>query len=124
MSVSPGTYNFTLQRRADYSLVLQLKGSNDAAINLTGATVEAQAWNKQRSTKYADFAIAYKIAENLSVQGLLFVGLDVIGNKVTEINITSPTCVKEIEGEYDINICGILLDAIEKRLNYGNIYDT
>lgn len=59
MSVSPGTYNFTLQRRADYSLVLQLKDGNDAAIDLTGATVEAQAWNKQRSTKYADFAVAY-----------------------------------------------------------------
>ena len=36
---------------------MQLKGSNDAAIDLTGATVEAQAWNKQRSTKYA--AVAY-----------------------------------------------------------------
>ena len=59
MSVSPGTYNFTLQRRADYSLVLQLKDGNDAAINLTGATVEAQAWDKRRNTKYADFAVAY-----------------------------------------------------------------
>lgn len=64
----------------------------------------------------SDFEIANKIAANLSAQGLLFVGLDVIGNKVTEINITSPTCVKEIEGAYDINICGILFDAIEKRL--------
>jgi len=59
MSVSPGTYNFTLQRRADYSLVLQLKGGDDAAINLTGSTVAAQAWNRQRSKKYADFAVAY-----------------------------------------------------------------
>ena len=59
MSVSPGTYNFTLQRRADYSLALQFKGSNDVAVNLTGSTVSAQAWDKQRSTKYADFAVAY-----------------------------------------------------------------
>lgn len=59
MSVSPGTYNFSIQRRSDYSLVLRLKGSDDAAINLTGATVAAQAWNKQRSKKYADFAVAY-----------------------------------------------------------------
>lgn len=64
----------------------------------------------------SDFAIANKIAANLSSQGLLVVGLDVIGSKVTEINITSPTCVKEIESAYDINICGILFDAIEKRL--------
>lgn len=64
MSVSPGTYNFTLQRRADYSLVLQLKDSDDAAIDLTGATVAAQAWNKQRSKKYADFAVAYTDRED------------------------------------------------------------
>lgn len=59
MSVSPGTYNFTLQRRADYSLALQLKGGNDVAVDLTGSTVAAQAWNKPRSTKYADFAVTY-----------------------------------------------------------------
>ena len=59
MSVSPGTYNFTLQRRADYSLALQFKGGNDVAVDLTGSTVSAQAWNKQRSTKYADFAVVY-----------------------------------------------------------------
>jgi hypothetical protein len=59
MSVQPGTYNITLQRRADYSVLLQFKDSTDAAINLTGFTVYAQAWNKDRSTKYADFAVAY-----------------------------------------------------------------
>jgi len=59
MSVSPGTYNFTLQRRASYSLALQLKDGNNAAIDLTGATVAAQVWDESRSTKYADFAIAY-----------------------------------------------------------------
>lgn len=64
MSVSPGTYNFTLQRRADYSLVLQLKGGDDAAINLTGSTVAAQAWNKQRSKKYVDFAVVYPNRSN------------------------------------------------------------
>lgn len=59
MSVQPGTYNFTLQRRADYSLLLQFKDSTGTVINLTGYTVYAQAWDKTRSTKYADFAIAY-----------------------------------------------------------------
>lgn len=59
MSVSPGTYNFTLQRRADFSLSLQFKDSNDAAIDLTGSTVAAQAWSEKRTTKYADFAVAY-----------------------------------------------------------------
>ena len=59
MSVQPGTYNFTLQRAADYSVLLQFKDSTDTAIDLSGYTVYAQAWNKQRTKKSADFAIAY-----------------------------------------------------------------
>lgn len=59
MSVSPGTYNFTLQRRASFSLALQFKDSNSAAIDLTGSTVAAQAWSEKRTKKYADFAVAY-----------------------------------------------------------------
>lgn len=59
MSVQPGTYNFTLQRRADYSLLLQFKDSSDAVIDLTGYTAYAQAWNEGRTRKYADFAVAY-----------------------------------------------------------------
>ena len=59
MAVNPGTYNFTLQRRSDWSLILQFKDSSDTAINLTGYTVYAQAWDKARSTKYADFTVAY-----------------------------------------------------------------
>ena len=59
MAVQPGTYNITLQRRADYSVLLQFKDSSDAVIDLTGYTAYAQAWDKSRATKYADFAIAY-----------------------------------------------------------------
>jgi len=59
VAISPGTYNITLQRRADYSITLQFKDSNDAAIDLTGWSVAAQAWNQARSTKYADFAVTY-----------------------------------------------------------------
>ena len=59
MAVSPGTYNFVLQRRSDWSVILQFKDSNDAAIDLTGYTVYAQAWDKARSKKYADFTVAY-----------------------------------------------------------------
>ena len=59
MAVQPGTYNITLQRRADYSVLLQFKDSNDAVINLTGYTAYAQVWNEGRTTKYADFSIAY-----------------------------------------------------------------
>ena len=61
----------------------------------------------------SDLAVAQKIAPVLKEKGLLFVGLDVIGDKVTEINITSPTCVREIEAAYDIGILAKLFDAIE-----------
>ena len=59
MAVSPGTYNFTVQRRADHSVTLQFKDSNDAAFNLTGWTVAAQAWDRTRTTKHADFSVTY-----------------------------------------------------------------
>lgn len=59
MAISPGTYNISLQRRADYSVTLQFKDSESVAIDLTGWTATAQAWNKARSTKYADFSITY-----------------------------------------------------------------
>lgn len=59
MAVSPGTYDITLQRRADYSITLQFKDSTGKPINLTGWTVAAQVWNYNRTTKYADFTVAY-----------------------------------------------------------------
>ncbi len=59
MAVVPGSYSFTLQRRADYSLDLQFKDSSDAVIDLTGYTAYAQVWNEGRTTKYADFSVAY-----------------------------------------------------------------
>lgn len=59
MAIQPGTYNISLQRRADYSVALQFKDSTNTGINLTGWTVEAQAWNQARSKKYADFTVTY-----------------------------------------------------------------
>lgn len=64
----------------------------------------------------SDRALAEQVAPVAKANGILFVGLDVIGDKITEINITSPTCVREIEGAYDINIMAKLFDAIESRL--------
>ncbi|NTS77682.1 glutathione synthase [Catenovulum sp. SM1970] len=64
----------------------------------------------------SDRWIVEQLADTLKEKGLIFVGLDVIGDKLTEINVTSPTCVKEIEAAYDIDITGKLFDAIERRL--------
>jgi hypothetical protein len=59
MAVQPGTFNIKLQRRADYSVLLQFKDGNDAVIDLTAYTAYAQVWNEGRTTKYADFSITY-----------------------------------------------------------------
>lgn len=61
-----------------------------------------------------DWEIANAIAPTLKQKGLIFVGLDVIGDKVTEINVTSPTCIREIEAAFDVSITGKLMDAIER----------
>ena len=64
----------------------------------------------------SDWHIANTIGPTLKEKGLIFVGLDVIGDKVTEINVTSPTCIQEIDNAYGTNIAGKLMDAIEKRV--------
>ncbi|NVL31729.1 glutathione synthase, partial [Pseudomonas syringae pv. actinidiae] len=60
--------------------------------------------------------IAEQIGPTLREKGLLFVGLDVIGEHLTEINVTSPTCIREIDNAFGTNIGGLLMDAIEKKL--------
>ena len=59
MAITPGTYNMTVQRRADHNVQLVFKDSSSAAINLTGFTVAAQVWEETRTTKYADFSVTY-----------------------------------------------------------------
>jgi glutathione synthase len=52
----------------------------------------------------------------LKEKNLIFVGIDVIGDYLTEINVTSPTCVRELDAAFGIDIAGQLMDAIERRL--------
>ena len=59
MAVIPGKKNFTVQRRADFPLRLTFKDSTGSAINLTGFTIAAQVYDDSRTTKYADFTVAY-----------------------------------------------------------------
>jgi len=65
----------------------------------------------------SDWALARKVAPELKKRGLIIVGLDVIGDRITEINVTSPTCMREIENAYDINIAEQVFKAIEAKLN-------
>ena len=57
--------------------------------------------------------IAAEVAPELRRRGLVFVGLDVIGDYLTEINITSPTCIRELDAQYGLNIAGQLFDRLE-----------
>ncbi len=63
--------------------------------------------------------IARQVAPMVRAKGLIFVGLDVIGDYLTEVNVTSPTCIREIEAACDIDIAGRLMDAITLRLTPG-----
>ena len=59
--------------------------------------------------------IAEQVGPALKARGLFFVGLDVIGDYLTEINVTSPTCLREIEAESGLDIAGQLLDCLPLR---------
>ena len=59
--------------------------------------------------------IAAQVAPELRRRGLRFVGLDVIGDYLTEINVTSPTCARELDAQFGLNIAGLLFDALEQR---------
>lgn len=83
----------------------------------TRGNLAAGGRGEARPLSASDKLIAETIAPELKKRGLFFVGLDVIGDKVTEINVTSPTCIKEIEAAYPINISGKLMDAIEQQLS-------
>jgi glutathione synthase len=52
----------------------------------------------------------------LKEKGLMFVGIDVIGDYLTEINVTSPTCIRELDQLYGLDIAGQLMDSIEAKI--------
>jgi glutathione synthase len=62
-----------------------------------------------------DREIAATVGPELRKRGLLFVGLDVIGEHLTEINVTSPTCIREIDAAYDTRIAERLMDVIAQQ---------
>ena len=59
--------------------------------------------------------IASQVGPEMKARGMRFVGLDVIGDWLTEVNVTSPTCIRELDAEYGLNISAGLFDAIEAR---------
>lgn len=92
-------------------LLARIPSPGDNRGNLvTGAKGEGRPLGKR------DKEICDRVGPVLKERGVLFAGLDVIGNYLTEINVTSPTGIREIDKIFDINIAGLLFDAIEKRL--------
>ncbi|AKA38208.1 glutathione synthase [Yersinia ruckeri] len=84
----------------------------------TRGNLAAGGRGEARPLSESDWKIARAVAPTLKEKGLIFVGLDIIGDRLTEINVTSPTCAREIEAAFpQVSVTGMLMDAIEKRLS-------
>lgn len=93
-----------------YALV-RIPPKNDFRGNLAkGATAKVVKINER------DQWICQQIGPTLIKKGILFAGIDVIGDYLTEINLTSPTCIREIENETNMNIAKKLIDQIQSKL--------
>ena len=82
----------------------------------TRGNLAAGGRGEARALTERDRWIAAQVGPTLREKGLLFVGLDVIGENLTEINVTSPTCIREIDAAYQTDIAGQLMDAIAGKL--------
>ncbi len=98
----------------DYALA-RIPAKGEGRANLAaGATSRGVALTDR------DREICAAVAPSLKSMGLTFVGLDVIGEYMTEINVTSPTCIRELDRLYDANIAGLLMDAVESKLGVAS----
>ena len=106
MAIIAGTYDFTVQRRADHTESIRITDSNDNAVDLSGATIAAQVWDKLRTGKYADFSVAYTNRTN--------------GEFTISLSSTQTTQFTVDELAYDV----LILDSNGKREYYleGNIF--
>jgi glutathione synthase len=65
-----------------------------------------------------DHWICQQVGPSLRERGILFAGIDVIGDYLTEINITSPTCIRELDKQFNLDIAGELMDCIEQQAKH------
>ncbi len=65
-----------------------------------------------------DYWICEQVGPTLKKKGLVFVGIDVIGDYLTEINVTSPTCIRELDKQFNLDIAGELMDCIAEKLKH------
>ena len=79
--------------------------------------IVAGATTKGQELSAADRRICDQVGPVLREQGVLFAGIDVIGDVMTEVNVTSPTGIRELDREFDLNIAGLMFDSIEAKLS-------
>jgi len=77
---------------------------------VAGAAAVGQAMSRR------DFEICERVGPALRDAGVLFAGIDVIGDYLTEVNVTSPTGIRELDKQFGLNIAGLMFDAIEAAL--------
>jgi glutathione synthase len=95
---------------APYALARMPSATDNRGNLAAGATGVARPLNAR------DREIVAAIGPRLAEKGMLFVGLDVIGGCITEINVTSPTGVREIDKQFGTDLAALLIDAIDRRL--------
>jgi glutathione synthase len=86
------------------------------ATNETRGNLAAGGTAKGLELTERDRWICAQVGPTLKGKGLIFVGLDVIGDYLTEINVTSPTCVRELDAAFNLDIAGDLMDCIAGKL--------
>ena len=91
-----------------YALARIPTGDDNRGNIVAGATTRGQPLSD------ADRRICDQVGPVLRDQGVLFAGIDVIGDRMTEVNVTSPTGIRELDRFFDLNIAGLMFDAIEK----------
>ncbi|MDR0781934.1 MAG: glutathione synthase [Pseudomonadales bacterium] len=92
----------------------RIPAPNETRGNLAaGGSARGQALSER------DKWICAQVGPTLKAKGLIFVGLDVIGDYLTEINVTSPTCVRELDAAFNIDIAGDLMDCLAAKLGKG-----
>ena len=93
-----------------YALARIPTGDDNRGNMVAGATTKGQELSD------ADRRICAQVGPVLRDQGVLFAGIDVIGDYMTEVNVTSPTGIRELDSNFDLNIAGLMFDAIERHL--------
>jgi glutathione synthase len=77
---------------------------------VAGAAAVGQAMSRR------DYEICAEVGPALRDAGVIFAGIDVIGDYLTEVNVTSPTGIRELDKQFDLNIAGLMFDAIDRRI--------